>query len=144
LRPSCYNCRFKTLYRQSDITLGDFWGIQNVIPEMDDDKGTSLVLVNSTTGSKMLEQINSKVICRNVDVNRVIKYNPAAIRSVKHKDGRKYFLNKIDKESFDILVKKYCADSIWEKIKEKAEMVIGIVLEKMGLLCLVKKALGRD
>ena len=47
LRPSCYSCRFKTLIRQSDITLADFWGIEHVCPEMDDNKGTSLVLVNS-------------------------------------------------------------------------------------------------
>src|SRR5690606_22917336 len=39
LRPSCYNCQFKTLNRESDITLADFWGIQKICPEMDDDKG---------------------------------------------------------------------------------------------------------
>lgn len=54
LRPSCYECKSKTLNRLSDITIADFWGIQNIASELDDDKGTSLVLVNSNKGKKYL------------------------------------------------------------------------------------------
>lgn len=42
----------KKLNRVSDITVADFWGIQNELPEMDDDKGTSFVLVHSEKGSR--------------------------------------------------------------------------------------------
>ncbi len=44
LRPSCYECKAKTL-RLSDLTIGDFWGIDTIAPEMNDSKGTSLVIV---------------------------------------------------------------------------------------------------
>lgn len=47
LRDSCYNCKFKKYNRLSDITLADFWGVQNLLPEIDDDKGVSLVIINS-------------------------------------------------------------------------------------------------
>jgi coenzyme F420-reducing hydrogenase beta subunit len=47
IRPSCFRCKFKGEHRASDITLADFWGIQNVISNMDDDKGISLVIINS-------------------------------------------------------------------------------------------------
>lgn len=47
LRPSCHNCRFKDIRRPSDITLGDCWGVQNYMPEMDDDKGTSVVIAHT-------------------------------------------------------------------------------------------------
>ena len=47
LRRSCYACKFKSKNGFSDITLADFWGIQNVLPQMDDGKGTSLILVKS-------------------------------------------------------------------------------------------------
>lgn len=46
LKPSCYTCNAHREHRASDITLADFWGIQNVLPELDDDKGTSLVITN--------------------------------------------------------------------------------------------------
>ena len=44
IRPSCGDCDFKGIPRQSDITLADFWGIES---KLDDDKGTSLVLINN-------------------------------------------------------------------------------------------------
>lgn len=47
LRESCYNCSFKKKNRVSDITLADYWGIDKVHPKMNDNKGISLVLVNS-------------------------------------------------------------------------------------------------
>lgn len=50
LRPSCYACPSKKLRSGSDITIGDFWGIQYIKPELDDDKGISCVLINTTKG----------------------------------------------------------------------------------------------
>lgn len=46
LRPSCYACPSKSFKSGSDITIGDFWGVQHVMPEIDDDKGVSVVMVN--------------------------------------------------------------------------------------------------
>lgn len=68
LRPSCYACRFKTLHRESDITLADFWGIQNLLPEMDDNKGTSLIFVNNAKGESMLGKIKDKIIYKEVSI----------------------------------------------------------------------------
>ena len=57
LRPSCYDCRFTTVNRQGDITLGDFWGIGRKYPERDDDKGISLIIINSEKGEKAYSEI---------------------------------------------------------------------------------------
>ena len=62
LRPSCYHCPAKGASRVSDLTLADFWGIQNVDPTMFDDKGTSLVLVHSAAGEQALAQIRSDLL----------------------------------------------------------------------------------
>jgi len=88
LRPSCYDCKFKTLNRQSDITLADFWGIQNVLPRFDDDRGTSLVFVNSERGKSMFEQIKNRILYNEVDINQVVIYNSAAIKSVEQNPKR--------------------------------------------------------
>lgn len=58
LRPSCHACPAKSLKSGSDITIADFWGIQNVLPDFDDDKGTSLVSVNSEKGKAIYESLS--------------------------------------------------------------------------------------
>lgn len=125
LRPSCYKCNFKTLHRQSDITLADFWGIQNVLPEMDDNKGTSLIFVNTKEGHAMLEEIKDKIVCKEVDVNQAAKHNPAAIESAPMNPNRNKFFRELDKRSFDQLVYKYCLDKLYIRVIRKMKGIIG-------------------
>jgi len=56
-RPSCHNCPAKCGRSGNDITLGDFWGIENYLPNFDDDRGTSLVLVYSSKGCNVLSYL---------------------------------------------------------------------------------------
>ena len=118
LRPSCYSCKYKTLSRQSDITLADFWGVQNIMPEMDDDKGTSLILVNSTKGKIMFKKIRNEMKYKEVDIERAVIYNTSAVKSVGYNPKRERFFKKLGKLSFDKLVKKHCSDSINNKVKK--------------------------
>jgi hypothetical protein len=122
LRPSCYDCSFKTLNRESDLTLADFWGVQKMMPEMDDDKGTSLILVNSSKGQNMIDQIKDKIILKPVDINIAVSYNQAAIKSAPYNRKRKDFMKNIEKLTFDKLIKKYCNDSISNKIFRKIKV----------------------
>lgn len=117
LRPSCYNCSFKGIQRQADITLADFWGIQNVLPEMDDDKGTSLVLTHSEKGLKLMESIRSSIRIESVTKDVVEKYNPAAIGSVSANKKRTAFLREIKDNNFDSTVIKYTKISPYRKIR---------------------------
>lgn len=57
LRESCYSCQYANTERVSDITIGDFWGVEKVFPDMDDNKGLSLVLVNSSKGRKFWNEL---------------------------------------------------------------------------------------
>lgn len=58
LRPSCYDCHCKEGKSGADITIADFWGIGNVSPEMDDDKGTSLVLIQTPKGKHVFSLLD--------------------------------------------------------------------------------------
>jgi len=92
LRPSCHSCKFKGINRLSDITLADFWGIQTVLPDLDDDKGTSLVMVNSKKGAALFSAIKDKMKCTQININQAIAYNSAAIQSVpSHPQRDKFF-----------------------------------------------------
>lgn len=54
VRPSCFKCPYKGINRYADITLGDFWGLKNT--KFNDNKGTSLVILNSPKGEKLFEE----------------------------------------------------------------------------------------
>lgn len=124
LRPSCYDCKFKGINRESDITLGDFWGIKNIASEMDDDKGTSLIFVNSDVGQSILENIKDEIKYKEVDINQAVSYNTAAIKSVKYNSNRDGFMMEKDFLDFDILVDKYCTDRLKTRMKKKLRLII--------------------
>ncbi|NGU73150.1 4Fe-4S dicluster domain-containing protein [Clostridium perfringens] len=106
LRPSCYDCKFKSLDRPSDITLGDSWGIENIMPEMDDDKGTSVILIHSKNGKKMFEKINKNMIFKSGDVDSILPPNADSRKSVAVHPKRDLFFEKLNKgESIKELVK---------------------------------------
>lgn len=57
LRPSCHACKFCTPRRNSDITIGDFWGIEKKNPEMDDGMGASLVILHTRKAAQIWEAV---------------------------------------------------------------------------------------
>lgn len=124
LRPSCYNCHSKSLERESDITLADFWGIENILPEMFDNKGTSLVLINSLKGQKMFDIISDKMRYKAVDINEAVKYNTAAYKSCAENKNRDKFMNEITAENFDKVVKKYTKQNFIKRCLVKIKRII--------------------
>lgn len=124
LRPSCYSCEFKSLNRHSDLTIADFWGIQRILPEYDDDKGVSLVLVNSDFGKERFDEIKRKMKFQNVDIMEAIKSNPSAIKSVVQNPKREKFLIDMNKLDFDRLIKKYSTDRIYIRVLKKLKSTI--------------------
>lgn len=131
LRDSCYNCSFKKKNRISDITLADFWGIENILPEMDDNKGTSLVIVNSEKGEELLNKIIEKMIYKRVDLDNALKYNPSMISSVNKDKNREKFFENLDKIEFDKLVKKYTyKPNIFRRVIGKIKRIIKKVIKR--------------
>lgn len=63
LRPSCYECKCKNGVSHSDLTIADFWGIDRLMPDFDDDKGVGLVLVNTTSGHHFLISFLWRNVC---------------------------------------------------------------------------------
>lgn len=75
LRPSCHNCKCKQGTSHSDITIADFWGIHVVAPHFDDDKGVSLVLVNTEKGKACFARLGMDVLSASLQQAR--RYNGA-------------------------------------------------------------------
>lgn len=97
LRPSCYNCKFKKLMKHSDITLGDMWCADRVLPDMFDDRGLSMIWINTEKGNSIFEEIKHRINYKMIDSSFVTKYNPNALRSVKRPLERKVFYMRFNK-----------------------------------------------
>ncbi len=91
LRPSCYNCQFKTKDRVSDITVADFWGIDRLYPEWDDDKGMTLLIVHSQIGKKALENVKPNLFLKSVYIDEAVKFNTSMVKSVALNKNRESF-----------------------------------------------------
>ena len=102
-RPSCHACPAKQLRSGSDLTLGDFWGIESLMPEIDDDKGVSAIIVNTDKGKQVLHNINVEL--HEVQYNELTTRNPALVKSF-HKTPKRTEFFKEDGFTFEEKVKR--------------------------------------
>ncbi|CDA10663.1 Coenzyme F420 hydrogenase/dehydrogenase, beta subunit C-terminal domain [Intestinibacter bartlettii] len=116
LRPSCYECKYKTLHRESDITLADFWGIEANEPELDDNRGTSLIFINSESGKSIFEDIKKNIIFKIVDIEKAVAFNPSAFKGALYNKKRSNFYKKYEKIEFDLLINKLIRESFKNKM----------------------------
>lgn len=78
-RPCCYECKFKGIPRIADITLADFWGIENVDRTLDGNLGTSMVLVNTDKGRRYFDNIKGKMEMKEFDPQIAFRGNYSVI-----------------------------------------------------------------
>lgn len=104
----CGNCLFNHLPRQGDITIGDFWGIEKFDKNLNDNKGTSLVLVNSEKGKNLLKSILGNFArYKKVPLSYAISGNGSISHPYNLASSRNDFFLNLDKASFSFLVNKY-------------------------------------
>ena len=102
-RPSCHACPAKQLRSGSDLTLGDFWGIESLMPEIDDDKGVSAIIVNTDKGKQVLHNIDVEL--HEVQYSELTIRNPALVKSFPITSKRTEFF-KEDGSTFEEKVKR--------------------------------------
>ena len=112
-RPSCYECKFKGFPRIADITIADFWGVENVDTSMEKNLGTSLVMVNSYKGKKYFERIRDRINCIEVSFESILPGNPCLVSSLEPPVvDRQQFFCDVDKMTFTQLAEKYINTNI--------------------------------
>lgn len=73
IRPACYQCKYTSLHRVSDITIGDCWGGHVLYPELANKTGASLVLVNTEKGACWFEKASSKIVSHEINIDDVLQ-----------------------------------------------------------------------
>lgn len=119
LRPSCHNCIAKNFSSNSDLTIADYWWIQNIKPEFDDDKGVSLVYVNTTKGNHILTELNIDKIETNSekDISSAYLYQGAVTQSAIPNLHRKQFFSLVTSANMNRLILDFTKPSLPQRIK---------------------------
>ena len=114
LREACFHCPFK--YPQgsvADITLGDFWGITQLAPDIDNDLGTTLVVARTSIGEDAISFIEQT---KTFTLSSIAKYNPAITSSASIPPERPQFLIETQTAPLLSVMKKYTKRPISERI----------------------------
>ncbi len=107
-RPSCYDCKFKGFPRIADITIADYWGIEKVDPNLDNNIGTSMILLNSQKGVDFFESIKDKLEWHETKFESILPGNNALRKSIEPaKIDRRQFFIDLDKGTFEDVTQKY-------------------------------------
>lgn len=116
LRPSCFECTAKN-YKLSDISMADFWKIEDVASEMENEMGVSLVLCRTEKGRKIFQYISQEIKYKEVLYKDAIKGNPVEYQSVERPIMREAFFKDAEKMEFSKLIKKYPVISLKRRVK---------------------------
>jgi len=131
LRPSCYFCPARSFKSGSDITFADYWGVQDIVPFFDDDKGVSLVMVNSTKGEDLLAELSLDTV--KTTLNEAMRSNPSIKESPEIPDCRGEFFSRFGKEPFIKLVRDLTQVSFISRLKKRIRRYVLIAAKRLGI-----------
>lgn len=97
IRPSCTDCKFKGFQRESDITLGDFWGVHIEKCDTESDGGTSMVMIHTEKGKKLWNAISDRVNYVEKTLEEVIAGNVCFMNSIIPGKHREEFMRDLDR-----------------------------------------------
>lgn len=139
LRPSCYQCRYAATVRPSDLTIADFWGIDDCAPQFNDQKGISLAIIGSEKGKALFDACSGSLEILERSMEEAVAKNPNLLRPTAKPEGREAFWQLYQREGFSSIIKIYGKDHLKQKIRYGIKGIIRAI----GLLELVKKMLKK-
>ena len=145
LRPSCYACKCKNGVNHSDLTIADFWKINQIAPKFDDDKGVGLVLVNTKKGEECFSELSMDVLPSILE--QAHQYNGGFNEHTKAHPKRELFFLLIEKgktikEAVDICLRISLKRRVLNKGKRVIKKGIKTVLPNFAVEA-IKKSLGK-
>ena len=140
-RDSCSKCVFANTVRPSDITIGDFWGVEKALPNMyaneGEKLGTSLVFVNTDKGERLFESSNKDLFFEKTSIEKSLQ--PNLRKPTEYNEKEKEFWKDYNNESFEYLLKKYTSYGLENKfkfkVKQKCIRYLKAVKRRIGGIC---------
>ena len=135
-RPSCFACHFKSVKRNSDLTLYDCWHMNRIDASLDDDKGSTWVIVQSERGKQLFEKVADKIRFCQAEVSAAIELDgDMATECPVPSPMRTQFFRDYKALGFEELVNKYSPKSL-------KSILIGFmkpIMHKLGVLNTIKR-----
>ena len=138
LRPSCYACPVKKLKSGSDLTIGDFWGVEYVLPRIDDGQGVSIIMSHNLKGQNICSSLNCDLW--EIAYEQVIKGNSAVTNSCIKPLQRKIFFDRYESVALNDLIVQLTQLGC----KQRLRRFIKNILLKSGLLVKIKRYANRN
>ncbi|WP_290061197.1 Coenzyme F420 hydrogenase/dehydrogenase, beta subunit C-terminal domain [Paraclostridium bifermentans] len=108
VRPICHKCPFTKTKRVSDITIADFWGVEQINPELNNMRGTSLILLNTKKAVDIKLNLINFLELETINLEKAIEFNPQLKHPTNPNENRSKFMNDLSNGySFNELKKKY-------------------------------------
>lgn len=104
LKPSCYQCEYKGAVRNSDITIGDFWGVKEFNPNTAHSLGTSAVIVHSKKGNRLLESVKNELKLETTTIEKIAHWNKCLLESSNIPDNRTKFYEDLNTKKLNELI----------------------------------------
>lgn len=107
-RPSCYTCKYKGFPRMADITIADYWGIEKIDKNLDNNIGTSMILLNSKKGVDYFEKVKDKLEWKYTEFESILLGNVALFKPIEPaKIDRKQFFETLNDFTFEEVAQRF-------------------------------------
>lgn len=116
LRPACYECPYKSIYHPGDITIADFWGIEKAVPGFSDNKGVSLVLINTLKGEKYFQYCKEDLEFIKTEIEKCLQ--PPLVKPFPKPENREKFWKDINEKPFEYIANLYGRNGLKFKLKK--------------------------
>lgn len=114
LREGCFNCKYRSQHRSSDITIADFWGIEKLIGKRNH-TGVSMVLTNSSKGESLLKKTKTASAIREYPYSNIAYRIP--LTTYPHPKDYKIFWKTYETEGYSELVNRFFDNSVKKRIR---------------------------
>lgn len=136
-RESCYNCTYANLNRVGDITIGDYWGVQDLSPEIlnnkdiSKEKGVSCIIINNEIGKEMIREYGNNMIMYSVDINKLLVINKQLKEPANCTVKRKKYLNIFSKKGYLPIERQFRIEYKLKTIKKIIKKMIPLPIKKI-------------
>ena len=136
-RPICYQCPFRSQKSNCDLSLGDFWEIEKTDSRFADNKGTSMVLINSELGLKVWEEVCDKISFVDKTYEEAIKVCSMIVKPVPMNEKRNAFFSLLSSnERFHKIINKMIfQDRVFSSKLKEHVIRTRIIVDSPGQTC---------
>ena len=120
-------CPYNVINHKSDVTIADFWGVDEIMPQMDGPEGTSMVICNTSKGQELIGRASDalNIIPAVLDYDFMSRRNPNLVRPARIDKDRMVFENEYDRKGFVRVARRWGDMGLRYKLWQIKKYILG-------------------